>query len=208
MDRTNGESISLPEPERDGDVAVLRAIAERRSRRSFAPDPISLETLGTLCWAAQGITDEADGFRSAPSAGATFPLSVGVVVGNDGVHHLDAGVYRYDPGEHSLEKRATGDRRADLREVCYDQSWVEAAPVNLVLAADPARTARQYGERGRDRYVPVEVGHAGQNLYLAAEALGLGTVVVGAFDDASVSRLVDLSEEEIPTAVYPVGHPR
>ncbi|MFB6132847.1 MAG: SagB/ThcOx family dehydrogenase [Halanaeroarchaeum sp.] len=208
MDRATGESISLPEPQRDGGMSVWRAIAERRSRRSFAPDSLSLQTIGTVCWAVQGVTDESDGFRAAPSAGATYPLSVVVVVGSDGVPQLDAGVYRYDPGDHTLTQRVAGDRRADLRAACNDQSWIEAAPVTLILAADPDRTARQYGDRGRDRYVPVEVGHAGQNLYLAAEALDLGTVVVGAFDDEAVARLVDMPAEEIPMAVYPIGTPR
>lgn len=208
MGGTAGETISLPEPEREGDVPVLDAIAARRSRRSFAAEPISLKALGTMCWAAEGITDESEGFHAAPSAGATFPLSVTLVVGEDGVPSLDAGVYRYDPADHSLEQRKDGDVRAGLREACYEQSWVETAPVSVTIAADPARTARQYGERGRDRYVPVEVGHAGQNLYLAAEALDLGTVLVGAFDDGAVARIVDLPPAETPMAVYPLGRPR
>lgn len=208
MDRTTGDAISLPEPEPDGGTGVLRAIAERRSRRSFAPSSISLDTLGTLCWATQGITDASEGFRAAPSAGATYPLSIIAVVGRDGVTELDAGVYRYDPHEHALETLETGDVRADLRAACLDQSWVETAPVSLILVATPARTARQYGERGEKRYVPVEVGHAGQNLYLAAEALDLGTVTVGAFDDESVARLIALDDGEVPMAVYPIGAPR
>ncbi|MFW6003575.1 MAG: SagB/ThcOx family dehydrogenase [Halanaeroarchaeum sp.] len=206
MDRTN--VVELPPPDLDAETSVLDAMADRRSHRSLAGDPLSLDDLGTLCWAAQGVTDEGEGFRTAPSAGATYPLSLIVVVGDGGVSGVEAGVYRYDPGEHVLEQERRGDVQADLREGCLDQSWVADASVDLVLTARPERTARQYGDRGRERYVPIEVGHAGQNVYLAATAMGYGTVNVGAFEDESVGTILGVEDEENPIAVYPVGVPR
>ncbi|MGM0398917.1 MAG: SagB/ThcOx family dehydrogenase [Halobacteriota archaeon] len=206
MERTN--AVALPPPGLDADSSVLDVMADRRSRRSLSGESLSLDALGTLCWAAQGVTDEADGFRTAPSAGATYPLSLVVVVGAAGASGIDAGVYRYDPAEHVLRQTRAGDVREALQGACMDQSWVGDAPVNLVLTATPERTARQYGDRGRERYVPIEVGHAGQNIYLAAAALGYGTVNVGAFDDEAVGDIVDVEDEEYPMAVYPVGVPR
>ncbi|UWG48568.1 Nitroreductase [Halanaeroarchaeum sp. HSR-CO] len=206
MERTN--AVELPPPVLDADTSVLGVMADRRSRRSLAGESLSLDDLGVLCWAAQGVSDEAEGFRTAPSAGATYPLSLVVVVGEDAVSRVDAGVYRYDPAEHGLRQTRAGDLQADLQEACLDQSWVGDAPVDLVLTARPERTARQYGDRGRERYVPIEVGHAGQNVYLAAEALGYGTVNVGAFDDEAVGDIAGVADDEYPMAVYPVGVPR
>lgn len=208
MKRAATDPIPLPEPAVEAGTTVLSAIRDRRSRRSFAGDPLSRSAIGTLCWATQGVTDEENGFRAAPSAGATYPLSVIVVVGEGGVVDLEAGVYEYDPDAHALARRRDGDVREPLREACLDQSWVETAPVSLVLAAAPERTARQYGDRGRERYVPMEVGHAGQNLYLAAESLDLGTVHVGAFEDDAVGRIVAVGDDEEAMAVFPVGVPR
>ena len=205
MDTHEQGPISLPEPSVEDLPSVGAVIATRRSRRSFAPASLSLDDLATLCWAAQGVTDPENGFRAAPSAGATYPLSVEVVVGEGGVEGLQAGIYRYRQAEHALVPRETGDVREPLREACLDQAWVEAAPVSLVLLADPTPTAAQYGDRGRERYVPMEVGHVGQNIYLVAEALDLGTVTVGAFDDSAVGAAVGAEEDESPMAVYPVG---
>lgn len=202
------DPISLPEPTFDAGTDVLSAIRDRRSRRSFTDEALSRDALGTLCWAAQGITDRENGFRAAPSAGATFPLSVIVVVGDGGVTDLAAGVYRYDHDAHALERVRDGDVREELREASLDQSWVGTAPVSFVLAATPERTTRQYGDRGRERYVPMEVGHVGQNLYLVAETLGLGTVHVGAFDDDDVGRIVGTADAEFAMAIFPVGVPR
>ncbi|MFW5924370.1 MAG: SagB/ThcOx family dehydrogenase [Halanaeroarchaeum sp.] len=208
MSGSAADPVSLPEPAVDAGTDVLSAIRDRRSRRSFTDEPLSRDALGTLCWAAQGITDRESGFRAAPSAGATFPLSVSVVAGADGVTDFDAGVYRYDHDAHALEGVRDGDVREELQAASLDQSWVGTAPVSFVLAATPERTTRQYGDRGRERYVPMEVGHVGQNLYLVAEALDLGTVHVGAFEDDAVDRIVGTADDENAMAIFPVGVPR
>ena len=92
-------------------------------------------------------------------------------------------------------------------DVCLGQSAVFQAPLSLVIAAEYERTTGKYGERGR-RYVEIEVGHVGQNVYLQAEALGLGTCAIGAFADEEISRLLNLPENQKPLYVMPVGWPR
>ncbi len=197
----------MPPPRLAGRMSVEEAILRRRSRRKFSVQPISLEELGQLLWAAQGITDGRTGFRAAPSAGATYPLIIYVVVGENGVVGLEAGVYRYVPKNHSLILVRIGDYRRELCVECLGQECVLTAPVSIVIAADYGRTTSVYGERGRLRYVPMEAGHASENVYLQAEALGLGTVAVGAFDDEGVRRIIGCSPEETPLYVMPVGKP-
>lgn len=201
----SGTTIDLPDPHRTGEMAVEAAIDRRRSRRQFGDGPLSLETVGQLLWAAQGITDPEGGYRAAPSAGATYPLELVLTVAEGGVDDLQAGIYRYRQDAHALVTVAEGDPQPALREAALDQAWIEQARANIVVAGVDDRTTRQYADRGAKRYVPMEAGHAGQNIYLQATALDLGTVAVGAFDDAAVSRIVHLDETERPLYIYPVG---
>jgi SagB-type dehydrogenase family enzyme len=205
-DEADGERVSLPAPDRDGSTSVEAAIATRRSRRAFDDAPLSLATLSQLLWATQGVTDPDDGHRAAPSAGATYPLEVTVAVGDGGVTGLDAGVYRYHPDPHELSQTLATDVRTDLQAATHDQPWVATAPVVVVLSAESDRTTQRYGDRGSRRYVPMEAGHAGQNLYLQAEALGLATVAVGAFVDEAVADAVATPESWEPLYMFPVGH--
>jgi SagB-type dehydrogenase family enzyme len=203
MESGNG-FVALPPPNLRGEVAVERALASRRSVREFAPEPLSLPAVSQLLWAAQGITDPT-GLRTAPSAGALYPLEVYLVVG--AVTGVAAGVYRYEPQRHRLVAGAAGDARAAVARAALGQDWVAEAPVVLVLAGVYQRTARKYGERA-PRYVHMEVGHAAQNVYLQAAALGLGTTMVGAFRDAELARVVGLTGQEKPLGILPVGTPR
>lgn len=204
---TMGEVIKLPPPVTRGNVSVEEAISRRRSIRSYADKPLSIFHISQLLWAAQGITDPARGFRAAPSAGATYPLEVYVVVGVGGVVGLKAGVYKYDPESHEIRLVVPGDLREVLAEACLGQSWVREAPVDIVITAVYERTTSRYGERGV-RYVHMEVGHVGENIYLECVSLGLGCVVVGAFYDDEVARILRLPEGEYPLYVIPVGFPR
>jgi len=199
--------INLPPPETTGRMSVEEAIARRRSRRSYTEEPLSLQDLSQLMWAAQGITDPQTGKRAAPSAGATYPLEVYVVVGSGGVEGLAEGVYHYHPVGHRLERVLEGDVRSSLADAALGQAWVREAPVSIVIAAVYERTTARYGERGI-RYVHMEAGHVGQNLYLQAEARGLGMVVVGAFLDDEVQRLLQLPPDQKPLYIIPVGRPR
>ena len=193
--------MELPAVRLVGDVSVEEALAARRSVRVYEEALLGLEEVAQLLWAAQGITSEWGG-RTAPSAGATYPLEVYVVVG--AVKGLEAGLYRYIPDEHIVRRVKEGDLRAKLSSAALGQEWVHTAPASLVLAARYERTTRRYGERGK-RYVHIEVGHVGQNVYIQAASLGLGTVMVGAFDDAKVKELLGIEEE--PLAIMPVGRP-
>lgn len=198
-----GESgeILLPSPKTDGSISVEASLKARRSTRSFTADPLSLAEVSQLLWAAQGIT--AGGrFRTAPSAGATYPLEIILVAGR--VKGLIPGVYRYNPRKHALETLAAEDRRQQLAAAALNQSVVRDASAVMVISAVMERTTTRYGNRGV-RYVHMEVGHAGQNIHLQAEALGLGTVVIGAFHDAQVSDVLRLEPDETPLYLMPVG---
>lgn len=197
--------VKLPPPRTKGRMSVEEAIAKRRSRRTFYDEPLPLSALSQILWAAQGVTEPRLGFRAAPSAGATYPLEVYAVVGR--VEGLEPGVYRYVPEHHALEPRISGDLRRDLARACVHQMWIAQAPFSVVIAAIYERTTRQYGSRGV-RYVHIEVGHVGENIYLQAEAMGLGTCAVGAFVDSEVKRLLRLPPDQEPLYVMPVGRPR
>jgi SagB-type dehydrogenase family enzyme len=193
--------INLPAPRRTSDAILEATMAARRSERDFATGPVALAELAQLLWAAQGITHR-DGLRTAPSAGATYPLGVYAVVGR--VEGLLAGMYRYEPDNHALIAIAAGDRRHALAEAALAQHWIAGAPVILAVAAIFERTTDKYGRRG-ERYMHMEAGHVGQNVCLQTVALGLGTTVVGAFDDAAVAAIVDPAVPMTPLCLLPIG---
>lgn len=197
-------AVSLPAPSLEGDVPVERALALRRSVRSFAPGPLPLSSVSQLLWAAQGITDPA-GHRTAPSAGALYPLEVYLVAG--AVAGLGPGVYRYDTRRHRLLLHSEGDSRAGVAKATFGQDWLAQAPAIIVIAAVVQRSARKYGERAA-RYVHMEVGHTAQNVYLQAVASGLGTTMVGAFNDEDIARVLELPRKTEPFGLLPVGRPR
>jgi len=195
------EVIKLPEPRYDSEISIEQSLLERRSIRSYTGQPLTLQEISQLLWAAQGLTDPR-GFRTAPSAGGLYPLELYIVAGD--VEGLAAGVYRYQPDGHQLVKAGDGDKRAELAEAALGQEWVEEGAVSIVFTAVYERTTGKYGDRGI-RYVHMEAGHAAQNLCLQATALGLGAVTVGAFHDGEVSQLLNLPAEEEPLYIIPVG---
>ena len=195
-------TISLPEPDRTGTTAVETALAERRSRREFADGPVSLSAVGQLLWAAQGESD-ADGHRTAPSAGATYPMELRLLVAEGGVPELDAGIYRYRPESHDLVMESDRQIQPTLRDAAGDQEWLEESPIVVAVTGIRERTAAEFGARA-ERYVAVEAGHVGQNLSLQVEALGLATVTVGGFDDERATAALDLEDAE-PLVFYPIG---
>lgn len=193
--------FELPQPRLKGTVSLEEVLAKRRSIRSFKEGALKLSELSQLLWAMQGITDPR-GLRTAPSAGATYPLEIYVVVGD--VQGLNRGVYHYIPEEHRLEKVTEGDKRQALFEAGLKQAPLKEAPVVVVITAEYDRTVRRYGERGI-RYVHMEAGHVAQNLCLQAVVLGLGTVPIGAFEDEMVSAVLGLQETRKPLYLIPVG---
>jgi len=195
-----GATLRLPDPDVEGKVPLERAIARRRSVRSYDPETdLSLEEIGQILWAAQGVTDPRYGFRAVPSAGATFPLETFCA--------LPEGLFQYLPHEHSLRKVLDKDIRRELAAAALGQWFIADAPMTLIFCAIPERTTGRYGSRGV-RYIHFEVGHAAQNVHLQAVALGFGSVAVGAFDDAEVARVMNLPPDLKPLYMVPVGRPK
>ena len=197
----DSRTITLPEPVYDSETSVEKALLERRSIRNYKGEALTLEELSQLLWAAQGTTDPS-GKRTAPSAGALYPLEVYTVVGN--VEGVTTGIYKYRPDSHTLVKVADGDQRIPLSQAALGQSSVRQGAIDIVITAVYERTTIKYGERGI-RYVHLEAGHAAQNICLQAVVLKLGTVTVGAFDDGGVIEILGSPDDEEPLYILPVG---
>ncbi len=206
------ERIFLPYPRRITVMSVEEAILLRRSYRSFKSDPIDIEHLALILWSAYGVSDPVNLFRTSPSAGATYPLEVYVAIGERSVisntNFISAGIYRYDSYAHTLNLVKLGDVRSELARAALNQVYIKEAPVDIIITAIYKRTTRYYGKRGEVRYVPMDVGHMGQNIYLIATALGYGTVAIGAFNDDEVARILGCSKDETPIYIMPIGVPR
>ncbi|MEW6482108.1 MAG: SagB/ThcOx family dehydrogenase [bacterium] len=198
------ETIELPKPRYKSNISLEEALVKRRSIREYKNEPISLSEISQLLWATQGVTDKR-GFRTAPSAGALYPLEVYVVVGL--AKELGPGVYKYIPQAHRLIRISKIDKRKELCRVALNQSWVKDAPCVFVVSAIYERTTGKYGERGI-RYVHIEAGHAVQNLHLQAISLGLGSVSIGAFYDEEVKGVIGMENMEQPLYIVPVGRPK
>lgn len=195
-------AIKLPEPKYDGNTSVEQALFKRRSVRAYKNEPLALADVSQLLWAAQGITDSRNGFRTAPSAGALYPLEVYVVVSN--VKEVAEGVYKYKPDEHELIRVKSGNVKGELAAAALGQACIKESAIVIVFSAVYERTTRKYGDRGV-RYVHMEAGHAAQNIYLQAVSLNLGVVVVGAFNDEDVRKVLGMPDEEHPLYIIPVG---
>lgn len=185
-------------------MSVEEAIYKRKSIRYYKKLPLTTEEVSQLLWAAAGVTiDSITGAtRCYPSAGASYPLEVYLIAGD--VKGLKPGIYHYKYSIHALKLLKKGDYRKQLTRAASGQRMVSNAPISLVFTALYSKTVSRYGERGRFRYIPMDLGHAGQNVYLQAEALGLGTVVIGAFKDEAVKKILNLTNEH-PLYIMPVG---
>jgi len=196
----------LPSPTERGGMPLAEAIARRRSVRRYGRESLPLSHLSKVLWAAQGITDT-HGLRAAPSAGATYPLEVFVLIGRDSVDGVDEGLYHYDVEGHSLLRYKSGDLRRQLSIAALGQEFIAEAPVDIVICALYERTSWRYGKRA-ERYVHMEAGYVGENIHLQAVPLGLAAVMVGAFSDEDVSKALDVGKEVNPLYIIPVGKPR
>jgi len=200
------EEIILPEPDIYGKMSVEEALARRRSVRNFSSQPLSLKELAQILWAAQGMVKKIAGRRTAPSAGATYPLKIYAVVGRGCIEKLKEGIYHYMPRRHSIVMVKRGDYRERLAYAALGQDFIAKAPVSIIITAIYERTTSWYGKRGI-RYVHFEVGHVGQNIHLQAEALGLGTVMVGAFHDERIAEILGITNDEKVLYIAPIGRP-
>ncbi len=189
--------VELPSPELTGTLSLEQALHDRRSVREYAATPLTLDEIGQLLWAGQGITDD-DGHRTAPSAGARYPLELYAITATELMHYLPAG--------HRVEQRADTTILGALPDAAFDQEFVGNAPLVVVIAADPARTEQEYGAMAGD-LVNREAGHAAQNILLQATALGLAAVPVGGFDPATVEGLLALPPGQAVQYLIPIGRP-
>jgi SagB-type dehydrogenase family enzyme len=198
------EVIKLPPPVVKGGMPLTEALEARRSVRHFATRPLDLAQLSQLLWEADGASDPR-GYRTSPSAGATYPLDLYLVVGERGVSNLAAGIYHYDVAAQTLVPLARGDFQAAVARACLNQAWMTEAPVMAVITGEYRRCTARYGQRGV-RYTHMEAGNVSQNLFLAAESLGLGAGIVGAFEDQALARALKLPPAHEPLLVMPVGY--
>lgn len=196
--------IRLPEPRRASGVSVESTLQRRRSVREYRPEPLTLAEASQLLWAAQGIIT-GDGKRTAPSAGGTYPLETYLVGGH--VAGFAPGVYHYRPAQHELTELFAGDVRPELATISMNQDCVRNSAASIVFATVVARTAAKYGAIAT-AYVDMEAGHAAENVALQAVALDLGTVMIGAFDEAALVKLLQLPAEHRPRYYVAVGRPR
>jgi len=191
------KEIKLPKPKEKGLTSIEETLNQRRSVRDYKKGPLSLEEISQILWAASGKNLYR---RTSPSAGATYPLEIYLAAGE--VEGLEPGLYQYSYSRHSLERIKEQDIRERLARATLGQGMIEEAPIDIIVAADYGRTTGHYGQRGI-RYVHMEVGHVGQNISLQANALSLGTVMIGAFEDKQVKEILGIKEE--PLYIIPVG---
>jgi len=196
----------LPEPSWRGGLGVGEALNERTSTRRFSEEAVTMKEVSLLLWASSGKTEDGttSATRTIPSAGGIYPVRVYLLAKE--VESLERGVYLYDPMDHAVTLVKSGDLSKQLSQAAMGQAFMRTAPACIIITALLDRTGRVYGDRGVERYVHMDAGHAAQNIYLVAASLSLGTVEVGAFIDERVKGVLGL-EKETPLLIMPVGHP-
>ena len=200
--------IPLSPPDAAGGAPIWDVLTLRRSARRFQDSPMQQAELSQLLWAAQGITQARQGFglRTAPSAGALFPVETYVVIHT--VEGVEPGVYHYAVDTHELDQLRTGDFRAEIARAALDQDMAQWANVVLVWTAIFGRSKWKYRQRAY-RYVYLDAGHIAQNIALAAVALGLGSCQIAALYDDEANALLDVDgTEESTIYMTVVGRPR
>ena len=204
------DSILLPSPSFKGKVSIEEVLSRRRSVRYYEDNPLSIDDISQLLWSAYGITKSIDspaflrgGLKTAPSAGALYPLELYLIAWN--IDQLKNGIYKYFPEDHSLKLVTNGDKRDELSTAAWDQSWLKEAAGAIVYSAIFSRTSDKYSIRGEERYVCMDLGHSAENVYLQGMALGIGTCAIGAFNDNKLKELINMPEEEKPLYIMPIG---
>lgn len=186
---------------------LWNALHLRRSVRRYLPAPLSLADLSALLWACQGITARQGPYhlRTSPSAGALYPFETYVFLNRvegvaPGLAHLDVRNFR-------LEKIVEGDLSEKLVKAALNQKFLAQAAAVFAFTSVPARASWKYGDRS-SRYIALDIGHACQNLCLAAVGLGLGSCAVGAFLDGEIDSIMNLDgTDESIFYLLPVGKP-
>lgn len=196
-----GLRVALPRPRLTGAIPIEECLRARRSCRLFSETPVRLDDAGQLLWAAQGITGLC-GLRTAPSAGAVYPLHTYLIAMH--VSKLGPGAYTYDPYAHTLALRRAGGLRNELLSGACHQTEVDTAALGILLSANLSRSVREFGESGV-RLAQIEAGHAAQNVLLQATALSLGAIGMGKLDAVAIRRVVDLPAREEPLLLLLAG---
>lgn len=202
--------IKLSHPSIPKEKGISEILNTRYSCRNFSNKSLNLNQISALLWAAVGKRSDAvtTATRTIPSAGATYPLELYIVIGKGAISDLGEGLYHYLIEKHALEPIFNNrDIRVELSRACLGQDFIKDAPTSLIITAKFSRTMNRYGQRGI-RYVYMEAGSACQNIYLMATNLGLGTVEVGAFDDDRIRGLLFLDKDTEPISIMPVGYAR
>ena len=197
--------MDLPNAQKDGTVSLEKTIKVRRTIRSFTSQQLTLEQFSQLLWAAYGITEDRGYKRAAASGGACYPMDIYALVGEAGIKGMDAGIYHYEPMGHRVSLVSEGDLREEVARASLGQMWMATPPLSLIICAEYARITSRYGNRGV-RYAMIEAGHMGQNIFLQAEALGLGAGIVGAFQDEAVIQVMGTPPSHEPLLIMPVGY--
>ncbi len=201
MNTSVQQVINLPPPVYRSNTSIEEALLKRRSVRAYKNERMEIKDIAQLLWAAQGITS-AEGSRTTPSAGALYPLEIYLVSGD--INNLPAGVYHYTPLDHSLTLVEAGDKRKLLAASALMQGSISRSAGVIVISGVYARTTIKYFERGK-KYVHMEAGQCSQNIYLQAVSLHIGTVVMGAFTDTLVKKVLKLPREAEPLYLMPIG---
>ena len=195
----NQKFIPLPNPREVEvkEISLRKAIENRVSRRSFFPEPMTLEELSFLLWCTQGIKKIAPDtatFRTVPSAGARHAFETYLLLNN--VREVAPGLYRYSALNHMLAELSLDPTIPEkISQACLRQSFVKESAATFIWSAVSRRMKWRYGERGY-RYLHLDAGHVCQNLYLSAEAVNCGVCAVAAFIDDEMNEILDLDGEE------------
>ncbi len=189
--------VQLPSPKTSGSMTLEEAIGKRRSVREFDGKPLDFAQIGQLAWAGQGITEPAKGLRTAPSAGALYPIELYVVASQ--------GTYVYQPKDHTLLQILPDDVRRQLAAAAMGQQWVGGAACNIVIAGSLRKVAPKYGNKAR-QFMLLEAGHVAQNILLQATAMGLAAVPVGAFENKDAAKALELPAELEPLLIICIGY--
>ena len=200
--------IPLSSPQTENGESIWSVLNQRRSQRRYQSEPLQEAELSQLLWAAQGITLERQGygFRTAPSAGALYPVETYVVINN--VEGIEPGIYHYAIETHELEQLKTGNFGSKIAKAALDQGIASQANVVFVWTGVFGRSKWKYRERAY-RYVYLDAGHIAENLALAAVALGLGSCQIAALYDEEANDLLDVDGvEESTIYMTTVGRPR
>jgi len=187
----NCKKIKLVEPETSSKLTLKDILKKRKSIRNFSDKPVTKQQLSYLLWTSTGIQREENGykFRTAPSAGALYPIETYLVVNY--VKDISKGIYHYSIKDHSLEELKTGDFRSDISHAALEQDMCKYASVVIIWTAIFNRSKWKYGERAY-RYIYLDAGHIAENFALASTSLGLGSCQIAALFDDEVNELIDV----------------